>query len=218
MAEDEVAALAPIWAEAERRLYPLATTNPDAYMQAIKLVRAVADRLGEVTSNTALAAQWDLRAALVDEILAGAETGLPAGAGADDVAAAGFSLRHAELRAEQEQAEQRLRIVTAREAGETWAVLHERSAPEAGLAKPYQCIELHLATGIAVISSVEPDPDTMRPNHVVAVYPFGDEHGEVAGLDLSGIEDRETMELGEFDGLRDEMRRLVEALGEQAPG
>lgn len=213
MADDEAAALAPTWAEAEKRLYPLATTYPEAYMQAVGLVRAVADRLGDVTSSAALVTRWDDRSSLVDEILARADTGLPAGASADDVAAAGFALRHAELRAEQEQAMQRLRIATAREAGAAWAVLHERGSLEAGLADPFQCIELHLATGIAVISSVEPDPATMRPNHVVAVHAFGDEHGEMPQVDLSGIEDRETMQPGEFDGLRAEMRRVVEALG-----
>lgn len=212
MAEEKLAALAPMWAEAEKRLYPLATSNPDAYMQAVTLVRAVADNLGDVTSSAALVARWGARAILVDDILAESGTGLPAGAEVDDVAAAGFSLRHAQMRAAHERAEQRRRIVAAREAGEAWAVLHERGVPEAGLVDPFQCIELHLATGVAVISSVEPDPDTMRPNHVVAVYPFGDEHGEVPRLDLSGIEDRETTQLSEFEGLRGEMRRVVEAL------
>ena len=46
---DPTAALAAHWNESERRLYPTATTNPDAYQSAVRLVRAVADALSDVS-------------------------------------------------------------------------------------------------------------------------------------------------------------------------
>ena len=45
---DPTEVLAAHWAECERRLYPLATVDADAYMEAVKLVRAVADGLADV--------------------------------------------------------------------------------------------------------------------------------------------------------------------------
>ena len=66
---DPTEVLAAYWAEGERRLYPLATVDSDAYMEAVKLVRAVADELTGVTTLDELAERWECRSELVAEAI-----------------------------------------------------------------------------------------------------------------------------------------------------
>ena len=99
-ATDPTAVLAAHWNESERRLYPVATTNPDAYQSAVRLVRAVADALAEVEDLDALAEQWERRSDVVDGALR--VTGDIAGyrLPEPEIAGAGFAMRRRELLAE----------------------------------------------------------------------------------------------------------------------
>jgi len=63
---DPTAVLAAHWNESERRLYPTATTNPDAYQSAVRLVRAVADALADVPDLGELVQRWECRTAVLD--------------------------------------------------------------------------------------------------------------------------------------------------------
>ena len=215
---DPTEVLAAYWAEGERRLYPLATVDADAYMEAVKLVRAVADELAGVTTLDELAERWDRRSELMSEAkrASDARPGSLAGSlvGETEAAGAGFALRRRELLAERSESRRREAVAAARRAGRAWAVLHERGDPAAGLADPYQCMELHLATGLAVVSTVEPDPSTMAPNHVVSVAAAGDENGRTADLDPASFEDLETADPEQFQRNRQAMRRLVETAEE----
>ena len=207
---DHTEVLAAYWAEGERRLYPLATVDADAYMEAVKLVRAVADGLAGVSTLDELAERWDSRAELVTEAARASGARLGAVVGEAEAAGAGFALRRRELLAEQSERRRREAIAAAHQAGRAWAVLHERGNPDAGLADPYQCMELHLATGLAVVSTVEPDPSTMTPNYVVSVAAAGDEDGQTAAIDHASFEDLETPDPEQFQRNRQEMRRLLE--------
>ena len=82
---------------------------------------------------------------------------------------------------------------------------------DAGLADPYQCMELHLATGLAVVSTVEPDPSTMTPNYVVSVAAAGDEDSQTAAIDPASFEDLETPDPEQFQQNRQKMRQQVES-------
>lgn len=207
---DPTEVLAAYWAEGERRLYPLATVDADAYMEAVKLVRAVADGLADVADLDGLAERWDRRSELVAEAARASGARLGAAVGETEAAGAGFALRRRELLAERSERRRREAIDAARRAGRAWAVLHERGDLAAGLADPYQCMELHLATGLAVVSTVEPDPSTMTPNYVVSVATAG-EDGQTAGLDPASFEDLETPDPEQFQRNRQELRQQVES-------
>lgn len=206
---DPTEVLAAYWADGERRLYPLATVDADAYMEAVKLVRAVADGLAGVADLDGLAECWERRSELVAEAARTSGARLGAVVGETEAAGAGFALRRRELLAERSERRRREAIAAARRAGRAWAVLHERGDPAAGLADPYQCMELHLATGLAVVSTVEPDPSTMTPNYVVSVAAAG-EDGQTAAIDPASFEDLETPDPEQFQRNRQELRHLVE--------
>ena len=212
-ATDPTAVLAAHWNESERRLYPVATTNPDAYQSAVRLVRAVADALAEVEDLDALAEQWERRSDVVDGALR--VTGDIAGyrLPEPEIAGAGFAMRRRELLAELAERRRRDCIAAAREAGQAWAVIHEQGDLDSGLVDPYQRIELHLATGLAVVSTVEPDPSTMKPAYVVMVAALGDEHGETADLDAASFGDVETSDRELFEDHRLTMKGRIEAAG-----
>ena len=207
---DPTAVLVAYWNESERRLYPTATTNPDAYKSAVKLVRAVADALAPVADLEELARRWESRSDALDE--ATRATGEVPAYGLDaEVAGAGFALRRRELLAERAERLRRERIAAARRAGRDWAVVHEQGSLGSGLVDPYQCIELHVPTGLAMVSMVEPDPSTMSPVYVVTVTEMGDEQGSAPEIDADAFDDLETADPQQFEEHRRQMRGRVEA-------
>ena len=206
---DPTAVLAAHWNESERRLYPTATTNPDAYQSAVKLVRAVADALAAVSDLEDLAERWEHRSEILDE--AARAAGEVAAYGLTEATAGcGFLLRRRELLAEQAERRRRERIAAAEQSGEAWVVVHEQGDLGSGLVDPYQCMELHLPTGLAVVSMVEPDPSTMTPVYVVTVTETGDEQAAAPGIDAGSFEDLETADPGRFDDNRRTMRSQIE--------
>ena len=206
---DPTAVLAAHWNESERRLYPTATTNPDAYQSAVRLVRAVADALAAVSDLQDLAERWEHRADILDE--AARATGEVAAYGlSEETAGAGFLLRRRELLAEQAEHRRRERIAAARRSGQAWAVIHEQGDLRSGLVSPYQCIELHLPTGLAVVSMVEPDPATMTPVYVVTVTEMGEHGGGTPAIEAGSFEDLETADPERFDDNRQAMRARIE--------
>lgn len=205
----ELAGLRATWAEAERRLYPLATSAPESYMRAVTLVRALADRLGDVHGDDVLVQRWHAR----EELLAGAVEDQGAVAApnvaADDVAGAAFALRLHELATEREETDRRQRVTAARDSSQDWAILHERGDVARGLGDPYQCLEFHLASQLTVVSTVEQDPSTGGVNHVVSVVRFDHDGVHVEDTQPEGFADVETASADEFGRARDEAKRLV---------
>ena len=206
---DPTAVLAAHWNESERRLYPTATTNPDAYQSAVRLVRAVADSLADVSDLEGLSQRWEDRSAILDEAARAAGEAVAYGL-TEATAGCGFAIRRRELLNERAESQRRERIAAAREAGEAWAVIHEQGDLGAGLADPYQCVELHLATGLAVVSMVEADPSTMTPLYVVTVTDMGEPGGGTPGIDARSFEDLETADPELFEDNRRAMRSQIE--------
>jgi len=175
------------------------------------LVRAVADSLCEVTGLQELADRWEHRSAITDEAVDVTGERIGYNLGVDEIAGAGFAMRRRELLAELAERRRRAVIAEAREAGQTWAVVHESGDMTAGLADPYQCIELHIATGLAVVATVEPDPSTMKPVYVAQVAEMGDEDGNVAsGMDAAALGEIEADDSAYLDANRAELRQRVE--------
>ena len=117
---------------------------------------------------------------------------------AEHIAGAAFSLRHGELVAAEQRRAQQARIEDARAAGRTWVTLQERGSLEAGLLDPFQSVEMHLGSGLAIVTTVEVDLASGGPNYVLATARFDPgtgvlldadpgaagwtEHDDVAGL------------------------------------
>ena len=206
---DPTAVMAAHWNESERRLYPTATTNPDAYQSAVRLVRAVADALAAVTDLEDLAERWEHRSALLDEAVRATGESIAYGL-TEATAGCGFAIRRRELLAERAERRRRESIDAARQAGKVWAVVHEQGDLGSGLVDPYQCMEMHLPTGLAVVSMVEPDPSTMTPVYVVTVTETGEPGGGAPGIDAASFEDLETADPGLFEDNRQAMRSQIE--------
>lgn len=209
---DPTAVLAAHWNESERRLYPTATTNPDAYQSAVKLVRAVADALVDVSDLEELVQRWEYRSAVLDAAVSATGETIAYGL-TEATAGCGFAIRRRELLNERAERQRRESINAARQAGQVWAVIHEQGDLASGLADPYQCMEMHLPTGLAVVSMVEPDPSTMTPVYVVTVTETGEPGGATPGIDAGSFEDLETADLELFEDNRQAMRSRVEAAG-----
>ena len=209
---DPTAVLAAHWNESERRLYPTATTNPDAYQSAVKLVRAVADALVDVSDLEELVQRWEYRSAVLDAAVSATGETIAYGL-TEATAGCGFAIRRRELLNERAERQRRESINAARQAGQVWAVIHEQGDLTSGLADPYQCMEMHLPTGLAVVSMVEPDPSTMTPVYVVTVTDTGEPGGGAPGIDSGSFEDLETSDPEQFDDNRRTMKSRVEAAG-----
>ena len=209
---DPTTMLAAYWSECERRLYPTATTNPDVYKSAVRLVRAVTDALAPVGDLEELARRWEHRSDILDE--AARATGEVVAYGlSEETVGAAFLLRRRELRAELAERRRQDQVAAARRAGEAWVVIHEQGDLGSGLVDPYQCVELHLPTGLAVVSMVEPDPSTMTPAYVVTVTAMSGEQGRTPDVDAGSFGDRETGDPQLFEEHRRDMRSRVEAAG-----
>ena len=214
--------LSAYWAECERRIYPLAASNPDGYMRAVQQVRQVADALRDVEDLAALAQKWEQRSVLALESsdasggnpgtpspAAGPSGGSAPGAQADAVLGAGFSLRANEIRAAQAEADRQARIAAAKRNGSAWVVLHQQGDLHAGLADPYQHMELHIPTGLGVVCATEPDPSTMAPLHVVTVMALEPPDQATQPPDPTNFTDRETHTPANVAHLRHEAKAFV---------
>ncbi len=203
-------ALRALWAEAERKLYPLATVSPQKYEQLIRLARESADDLAVVDTVDGLAAHWPQGTAIVRAASARADLplgDLPEG----DVAGVAFALRDAELRAAEHQRHLDSVIRAATERGDTWALIHETGDLNHGLANAYSAIELHLSSGAAIVASVEPNPVDGSTNHVLNVIRLDPATGSPVDLDpgVAELEEHPTVE--EFVSGREKLKKTVEA-------
>jgi len=207
---EALAGLRAQWVEMERRLYPLATTSTELYTGAVEVIRSIGSELSAIDSHADLVNRWSMRA----DVLAAAEANdpqpLPAGVPVDQLLGAAFALRDRALVTERDQADRRSRIEEARAAGAVWARLHETGDLGRGLAGGYQSIEMHLASGLALVSTVEQDPVTGGPNYVAAVFRMDEFGGEILEMRVDGYEDRETPDVEEFPANQAALRHAVE--------
>lgn len=207
----DIAALRPVWTEAERKLYPLATVSPEKYQQVIRLARGVADGLVSITTEAGLAAAWaDATTRLSD---ASARIDVPVGdLPPQNVAGVGFALRDAELRTVAHQQQMIATIDAAKGKDDSWALLHEQGNLNHGLMDPYSAIHLHLKTGAAIVSSVEPNPVDGQTNHVLTVIRMDPNTGEAVDIDPGIAETQEHPEATIFLDARGALIDEIESI------
>lgn len=175
------------WVEAERRLYPLATTAPHLYEQGIRAVRALADGLADVTDLGQLSDRWEHRDELVAEVADGGLV-VPGGASAEGLTGAAFALRYNELKVDGARRAQRDRIDRARRAGDAWVWLGGRGSLDGGLFDPFHAVDMHLASGLAIVQAVEVDQRSGGASYVSSVIRLDRDDGDVLDLDPGVVE------------------------------
>lgn len=141
------------WADAERRLYPIAVVDDRRYVQLVETVQAAAELLQVHDTAGELADAWGQAPAIAAE--AARRVGIePAAAEVDIIAGAAFALRHREVTAAAAEAAARDRIAAATAAGQEWVVLVDRHAPGT-----HHHVELHLPDGLGLYTYAEPAVD-----------------------------------------------------------
>jgi hypothetical protein len=164
------------WRESEGRLYPVVTVRPELYQAAIGVVRSLADHLDGVPDLDALVTSYLASSPAADFEAAGIERAqIPPELEDDVLRDAAFQVRSRELvqRAAQERTE--LAIDRARKAGEPTALLWANGEDE--LTPSYRRVEMSLATGFAVSTSTEYNPDTMQPLFVLEAFQLDPDTG-----------------------------------------
>lgn len=146
------------WDEAEARLFPLVMTQPELYQRSLELISGMLDRLRETCPDVpALLAANERGGDLVAELL---PPGLAPGISADLVAAAACAMRYREQAAAREVSDRLAALARARAGGAGgagWVVAGESGTVDRAPYIPYQRIEVEVASGRAVIVSIEPD-------------------------------------------------------------
>ncbi len=177
------------WDQAEARLFPLVMARPDLYQQSVTMIERLLGYLRETCPDLgALLAAHERGADLVREGLAAPPGGEAAagtggrtagdlagdaaswaeaesGPSLDLVAAAACAMRYRELTAVLTARHRLEALARAREQGMSWAVLGETGSAELVPYTAYQRVEADVATGRAVIISIEPDETLTRAIH-----------------------------------------------------
>jgi hypothetical protein len=204
MSTDDLAPLVRRWREDEARLYPVVMVRPDLYERAARLVRALADDLGQHTTVEGLAAAFPRAEQTLNGLLA--RTGLPT----QDVQlglviGAAFCMREREIATAVERRRTLTLVAEARDRGDTWVVLHESGGPAA---IPFRRLEMRLSDGAALHLFVEPDPSTGRPLHGIQVLRLDPGSGDWSGD--TAIEEARTFDDAQaWERAAAEMRRRL---------
>lgn len=206
---NSIEVLRAAWQASERRIYPLATTAPHQYEHAVRLARAVADALSGVTTTVDLLAAWDERSQIVGQGIAASGGGLGP-VNETDIAGVAFALRHAEISALDLGETQRAHIRTARDRGDPWVTLAARGTLVHGLSDPYEAVEMHVASGIAIVSSVEPDLVTGAANYVLSVIELDPATATLVDIDPRIAPHVEVGSTEEYDIEHARLEQLVE--------
>jgi len=152
------------WDAAEARLFPLVMARPDLYQQALSVIERLLGRLrDECPDLTSLLAAHARGGDLVTDDLTDSVAGIDPAL----VAAAACAMRYRQLLGSLAAGERLAALARAKADGLAWAVVAETGSPDRAPYIPYQRIEAEVATGRAVIVSIEPDETLSRAVHRV---------------------------------------------------
>lgn len=208
--EMTASALRTAWRAAEQSLYSLGGGDVDRYERAVKLVRAVVDTLRDTESTAALVDRWPEARQVLQAAVH--RTGIElASLPADQVAGAGFAMRHAALHAEEARRARADLVSAARAECADWVVLHESGDLLAGFADPYGSTRMHLPSGLAIVAGVLPDPATGATVHTLTVVRLDPDTGDLLDDD-PGLADIAYSDCASFRSGEIALRGLVEEL------
>ncbi|HYB48980.1 MAG TPA: hypothetical protein VED20_16770 [Streptosporangiaceae bacterium] len=154
------------WDEAEARLFPMVMARPDLYQQSVSMIQRLLALLRETCPDLpSLLAAHERGGDLTADLSADLPDETDAGIRPDLVAAAACAMRYRELVASLAAQGRLAALAAARDRGQAWAVVAESGSPDRAPFVPYQRIEAEVATGRAVIISIEPDETLSRAVH-----------------------------------------------------
>ncbi|CAD0186821.1 hypothetical protein RUESEDTHA_03732 [Ruegeria sp. THAF57] len=145
------------WTECERQLFSISAMDPEQYKKIVTAIRSMSDMLTEFDTPEALVKAWPkaesiyLRAAQALGI--GADS-LPHG----KISGAAFAMRERRIFEEKQASKFTSAISNARQAAEEWVILNETGDLSHGLLDPYGCTEMHLSSGLAIVTITQPGP------------------------------------------------------------
>lgn len=145
------------WEAASAEVSDLVFAAPELYERAMTLVRRAADALrAQCPDAASLLRAADRSEAEVADIAESA--GVPtAGLRLDLIASVALAMRGREITEEQAARARLTRVSSARNEGRAWALV-ERSEDSGGThLAPFRRIDVHVASGAALIASIEPD-------------------------------------------------------------
>jgi hypothetical protein len=158
MNEHDLAPLRALWRSAEAKVYPLAMVDTATYKLAITAIAAVLARLRETTFSYEELAAFHASPGNPSDDLdeAGRQDLWP------DLIGAACATRDREIGGRMERDRQVVAFSAAESAGVEWAeVAYERRF---GLLKTVPELRVHLASGLGIHTSLEPDPITGDPH------------------------------------------------------
>lgn len=145
------------WRQAEDRYYQSVLAAPELYTAGIQLVRAVVDRLSDVTDlDTLLETYHQFEAGRIVAIAD--EMDLPRRHFLDYELARGaaFYLRYQEILEAKAQAEMQAKLAEAQAQGAVWVTLYDNETQRQGQTF-FQKLEIHLPDGVGLYTGVELD-------------------------------------------------------------
>lgn len=146
------------WDQAEAKIFPLVMARPEVYERALQMIADLAARLRETCPDlAALLAAHEQGADLVTEPCPGV--------GPELVAAAACAMRYREIVTVGAAQGRLAALAWARDQGLDWTVVEENGDPARAPYLPYQRVEAHVPSGMAVIISIEPDETLTRAVH-----------------------------------------------------
>jgi len=150
------------WDQAESRLFPTIMARPDVYQRSVTLIQLLLGRLRDTCPDLpALLAAHERGGDLVADLAGKADTEIQP----DLVAAAACAMRYRQLVASLAAQGRLAALAQARDQGQSWAVVEETGSEDRAPFIPYQRIEAEVASGRAVIISIEPDETLSRAVH-----------------------------------------------------
>jgi hypothetical protein len=138
------------WDQAEAKIFPLVMARPEVYERALHMIADLAARLRETCPDLpTLLAAHERGADLVTEP--------HPGVGPAVIAAAACAMRYRELMTIGAAQSRLAALARARDEGLDWTIVEENGDPARAPYLPYQRVEAHVRSGMAVIISIEPD-------------------------------------------------------------
>lgn len=184
-AQPSLETLARQWQAAVDRVFTAAVSDPQAYIRATRLVGAVAADLRALGRGAEpLIAAWSRHREIVLRVAAGDDLLTTEGIDLAAVAAAAFAMRHREVA--HEVAVDARREAIARLPSAAWSVLEEHGYAAGDPFVPYRRIEVHPATGRALLVTTAPDENYSGCTHHVETLAIDVSTGEFAAAGDAG--------------------------------
>lgn len=166
------------WVECERQLFSISAMDPEQYKLIVSAIRAMSDLLIGYKTTEALTAAWSEADALYARA-AEVSNFDPASLPQAKISGAAFAMRERKILDETQAFKFSSAVTQARESGEEWAILSESGDLSHGLLDPYGCTEMHLRTGLAVVTMTQPEPSGAGIIYALSVVRLDQKTGQL---------------------------------------